>query len=410
MQILHISTNTHGGAGRAAARIHSALLKQNHDSFMIVKTKKGFESKTLQISNSNSAFWGRLIDKFFELVLFRKKYLMYSAKISYRRYHIRSKLKKISLKPDVIILHWIAGFIGFEELLDLTSEFPEAKVFWFLMDMAPVTAGCHYSWGCEGLNAQCKKCPAAVSLMGQSVVNQTYKDKQKFIRNAKVRFLAPNEFVRNQIKDASLVTGNPAVAYIPIDEDIFSCERDECSSVSLLFGGEGFADFRKGGDLFKNVLSLLDQEISASKLKIPKVKILVPGLKEAEFIHYKNLELVQIVRAANETQLCELYAKSDIYICCSREDSGPMMISEALMCGVTVVSFEVGAANELISGEICGAVIPNYDTRKMANKIFDLITKNEWDSRQKVRNTAFEKLNSKSFGQTLASLISEFEH
>jgi glycosyltransferase involved in cell wall biosynthesis len=78
------------------------------------------------------------------------------------------------------------------------------------------------------------------------------------------------------------------------------------------------------------------------------------------------------------------------------------MVSEALMSGLPVVSFDVGAVNELIQNELAGSVIPNYDISAMADKILKLILNIEKINRESVKKTVFKKLST-------ASMVSNFE-
>ena len=78
------------------------------------------------------------------------------------------------------------------------------------------------------------------------------------------------------------------------------------------------------------------------------------------------------------------------------------MVSEALMSGLPVVSFDVGAVNELIQNELAGSVIPNYDISAMADKILKLILNIEKINRDSVKKTVFKKLST-------ASMVSNFE-
>jgi glycosyltransferase involved in cell wall biosynthesis len=72
------------------------------------------------------------------------------------------------------------------------------------------------------------------------------------------------------------------------------------------------------------------------------------------------------------------------------------------MSGLPVVSFDVGAVNELIQNELAGSVIPNYDISAMADKILKLILNIEKINRESVKKTVFKKLST-------ASMVSNFE-
>ena len=59
MKILHISSNTHGGAGSAAARIHKSFLKHGHDSKMFVRTNQNSIERVIEFNSTASCFLTR---------------------------------------------------------------------------------------------------------------------------------------------------------------------------------------------------------------------------------------------------------------------------------------------------------------------------------------------------------------
>ena len=46
--------------------------------------------------------------------------------------------------------------------------------------------------------------------------------------------------------------------------------------------------------------------------------------------------------------LALLYQATDVFVNSSIEDSGPMMVSEALACGTPVVGFDMGVVNNMV--------------------------------------------------------------
>ena len=405
MKILHISSNTHGGAGSAAARIHKSFLKHGHDSKMFVRTNQNSIERVLEFNSTVSGFLTRASRKIKNKLYLNDQYLMYSVHDRKEWYGVFENLQSLNFYPDVIILHWIAGFIGFDELTHLSANLPNTKILWYLMDMAPFTSGCHYSWGCVGYTNQCHPCPGVRGFKGQELIDQMFMKKLKFVSNTELQYVAPNQFVKNQVRLATFAKADVPVVYIPIDEDIFTPKSCNEKGVTLLFGGNSFDDYRKGGDLFAQVLKTLDIRLADNKKYKKPVQILAPGLKKTIDLRLKNISLSQPERISGDENLAILYSQSDIFICCSREDSGPIMVSEALMSGLPVVSFDVGAVNELIQNELAGSVIPNYDISAMADKILKLILNIEKINRESVKKTVFKKLSTSSMVSNFESIL-----
>lgn len=405
MRILHLATNTHGGAGSAAARIHTALLKHDNCSQMIVRTNKSKIKNVKKISSQSSHFWRRAIRKISRRLMFKKEYLMYSAQDTNRCFNIYKELQNLDFTPDIVILHWIADFMSFGELLYLRSKYPKAKFMWYAMDMAPFTAGCHYSWGCENYITNCNPCKGTKNTIAQYSINRIHSLKKNFVLDAELQFIAPNEFVHKQIINSSLALKKVPIVYIPIDEDIFTSERSDQVGFTILFGGGGLTDVRKGGDLFAKVLSIIDARLDELDIDYGLVKLLAPGIRDQEQKNFRHIKIVKSERAIGDYELAQLYSNSDLFICCSREDSGPMMAGEALMCGLPVVSFEVGAVRELISHPIAGTIVDGYNVEVMANEIMKYILGEKSLDRELVRETVFKKLSTERLSSQFRKIM-----
>src|SRR5206468_2903732 len=150
MRIVHLSTtDTAGGAARAAYRLHTGLRRLGHDSRMVVLKK--FSS-----DESMSAFVPSrdLISRIRRRVVRRsitRDYARYSRTIppgvelfSDDRAAPGAELLRQIPDCNVINLHWIPG------LVDMRSFFIErdTPIVWRLADMWPLTGGCHYDDGC----------------------------------------------------------------------------------------------------------------------------------------------------------------------------------------------------------------------------------------------------------------------
>ena len=54
----------------------------------------------------------------------------------------------------------------------------------------------------------------------------------------------------------------------------------------------------------------------------------------------------------SEIELVLSYQAADVFACPSMQDAGPMMVSQAMLCGTPVIAFDMGIVPELItSGE-----------------------------------------------------------
>jgi glycosyltransferase involved in cell wall biosynthesis len=389
MKIINLSTNDFGGAGKAAVRIHQAQLKNGFDSLLYVKKKTTKLDSIIEIPARNyiSSF-NQLLKKILNRVfIYRKKYLMYSVN-DYSTQNYCQKIIALHQKVDMIIIHWVAGFVGIEDLFELTKKYPN-KVFWFSMDMAPITGGCHFSYECEEYKCLCKKCPA--DIWGLSQPQRNLARKKELFNSHSIKHIAPNKFVFSTLKK----TYKSYLMYIPIDENIFFPKKKELENgaLKLLFGSINLNDYRKGAHFFIKTMQLLNNIIGKEKIEIHLVGNDVP--KELNDLSFK---IVKHRYAKSEESLSFIYQQVDIFICCSVQDSGPMMVSEALMSGVPTIAYEVGICPEIIMDGVNGFLIKTRDIEAMANKILE-VTNKKYDLQQmklNARKSATEILSIKS--------------
>ncbi|WP_339060518.1 GDP-mannose 4,6-dehydratase [Tepidibacillus marianensis] len=66
-------------------------------------------------------------------------------------------VKNLPFKPDVIITYW-TKFAFNQKLVYKLSRTFEVPVLCFMMDMAPMTGGCHYANDCERYRGKCGSC------------------------------------------------------------------------------------------------------------------------------------------------------------------------------------------------------------------------------------------------------------
>ncbi len=123
--------------------------------------------------------------------------------------------------------------------------------------------------------------------------------------------------------------------------------------------GVGFADLRKGFDLFVQM---------ATKLKREDVHFVWVGDIQATIATYLHAE-IEAARATGRFHhvgftdaVAKYYAAADVYALTSREDPYPTVVLESLSCGVPCVAFdETGGIPGLLRAEQAGAVVPLGD-------------------------------------------------
>lgn len=361
MNILHLNTHTKGGAAKAAYRLHKNLKTSDIINSKMIVAEKSFEDPDIIEAKK-----GFLLNYFFSEVERLYFFIMASKKNEqgkyfrppgiFKRYSSTQILQALPFKPDIIIAHWINHFITFEDLYKL-SVYTNTPVIWYLMDMWPITGGCHYAFNCRGYEDECGRCPALESNKKYDLSYKIIKSKYEFIQKMNITLVTPSSSLFQQAKRSKVFSGKKInQIMLGIDEKIFKPDVKKIARRKLnipvakkiiLFGAQFVREKRKGYKYFIEALNLLRDLLNDKSELLNDIVIIIAGAKSAG-----NLKLpfpVYYLGILKEDEdLALAYQASDVYVSSSVEDSGPMMLNESIMCGTPVVSFDIGVALDLV--------------------------------------------------------------
>ena len=105
----------------------------------------------------------------------------------------------------------------------------------------------------------------------------------------------------------------------------------------------------------------------------------------------------------NEKKLIKFYNDLDFFINQSVQDIGPMMVNEALACGIPVLSFKIGVAVEFIKENYNGFLIKKISSKFLAKKILEI-------SKLKINEITRMKKNSRKTANRFINLSSSIEN
>lgn len=399
--IIHISTLDFGGAAIAAYRFHKNLQNAGQNSLFFV-SKKTLEDDSVFLLDSSPL--KRLVLKIVNKIetkfrLFNSKYYFFDKGRS-QYYGLAEKLEAMKIKPDVIVLHWFSGFIGLAEIEKVASNYG-CKVYWYLMDMAPMTGGCHYAWDCKGYTIGCKKCPA-VPFYFKNKPSETLIKKTIFVQKTKTVALSGTVHLTNQLKQSSvfkkadvleLMLGIDSELFKPVDNSNLRSSYGIQDNQRVLFiGASNINEERKG---FNYILEAL----KAFKRKWPNhsqnLFLLVAGKSDGfDAIDSIGLAGKYIGFLKGDQKLAEAYQVSDFFVSASIEDSGPMMINESIMAGTPVISFRMGVAEDLVISYKTGYLARLKDVDDLAKGIYELVSMSDFELNEmkaRCRQFALEK-------------------
>jgi glycosyltransferase involved in cell wall biosynthesis len=391
--ILHISTFDNGGAWIATKRLHSALKKRGHNSKIITKLKGINDNDVFQYNHS-------LFEKIKESIRFRLKNKLRKQKIlsdynffneteQSTLYKTSKIFSSVTFKPDVIVAHWVSQFLNSKNISEISNKF-KIPIVWYALDMAPITGGCHYAWTCKGYEKDCYECPALSNTTHIDLASKNLVFKKKYLSDSNLTIVASTPWLHNQVLKSSIFKNtNSKCILIGIDENIFkpNPQKHELKKkmnfapdkTIALIGASKLADNRKG---LSNIVSALKMLTDREKGKLQVILFGELNKVTEDELKKININFLSIGVSMNEQSLAEIYQASDFFISASLEDSGPMMINEAVMSGLPVVSFEMGIAPTLIKHKDNGYLAELGNNNILSHGIKYILNLNETELKQ----------------------------
>ncbi|BCM88220.1 D-inositol-3-phosphate glycosyltransferase [Abditibacteriota bacterium] len=377
MKVVHFSTyESLGGAGRASYGIHTALVESECDSLMVAVHTSNTTERTLQNNEKTRQHTTNLRQMQLELLSSSKPAGDFSPDVS--PFTTLDALQ-LPFVPDIIHLHSVAQFLTAHDIWNLWRNY-QAPIVWTMMDMAPFTGGCHYSYGCRRFTDYCGACPLIHSSEVDDVSRRTWNAKDKWLRDVPITLVGPSQWSLDLAARSSLFSDAPQVR-IPcgVDTNVYR-PRSQLGVRRLLnlpektpiifVGAVNWLDERKGMKFALESLQKLPHLLpDGAELPI----ILAAGGNELPALLSQaklSLRCVPLVNVQNERLLAMGLQAADVFICPSTDDFGPMMIPMALLCGTPVVAFEsCGFAPDVIQSRVNGYLAQTGDPLDMAQGI-----------------------------------------
>lgn len=270
-------------------------------------------------------------------------------------YSTEKILNKAGFNPDRIIVLFMHNFLSYKNLNEI-YHYTKVPIYLYLMDMAPMTGGCHYAWSCDGYLKECGNCPAIYSKTIDDQTHINWKYKYKNVENIDLKVIAGTSWTYNQLLKSSIFRNKEKYKIlISVDNDVFKSEDKNLarkrlglpnSKKIIFFGAVSASNKRKGFmELIQALNILKNQNLDYD------IHLIIAGNADNHLI--KNLPFeYSLLGKLNHLNLSAAFQAADIFVSPSIEDSGPMMINQSIMCGTPVVAFEMGVAVDLvITGE-----------------------------------------------------------
>ena len=367
VKILLISSGDTNGAYEALYRIGKEFTKCGHIVKLLVKSKTKPDDFIVQYTDKKKeAFLHRIffrINSIFLSVL-KGSNLKYTDEYNYLSKDEGSKnicpkqvIDLIGFTPEFIYTGMTDGFINTTDLLKL-YQFTSAEVYNITVDMNHFTGGCHYAWSCEGyINGCTNSCPAIVNKKYKSISKRNFDLKLKNVSEGNFKILAGSGWTLKQAKESKIYKHQSVIHNLNgfIDLNVFNYKNRglarrvfdlEDDKFYILTGCQNSNDKRKGFEFLLESLKILSTRLTLEESKRIEVLIVSRGFSDSyEEIPFtkKRIDFINDYRL-----LSLLYQSASVFVNSSIEDSGPLMVSEAMACGTPVVGFDMGIVNNLV--------------------------------------------------------------
>ena len=358
MKTLLLNTSdTGGGAARAAYRLHEGLRNLKVDSQMLVAVKSSSDRSVVGTSAQSGIGKARTG---LRLTLDQLPLKFYSqggtTNFSPHWFPDRVNHQVVQLAPDIINLHWVsAGFLQIETL----KKFKRPLV-WTLHDMWAFTGGCHYNEECDRYMATCGSCPQLGSSRDWDLSRWIWQRKAKAWRDIDLTVVTPSNWLAQCARKSSLfgdrkieVISNSidTDTYRPIDKkvarDILKLPQDK--QLILFLSLQATSDRRKGFHLLQPALQKLSQAGWKEKLEL-----IVVGASTPQTPPQFGFESHYLGTLKDDQTLTLAYSAADVFIVTSIQDNLPNTLLEATSCGTPCVGFNIGGIPDTIEHQHTG--------------------------------------------------------
>jgi glycosyltransferase involved in cell wall biosynthesis len=364
VKILHLSTEDKGAGGGgfdASYRLHINMLAAGVDSRMMVLSKNSSDPTVVSVGRQLTLVdklrlnWARVIKRCLQFKLGASPYFHF---VSQETISADRVIALLPFQPDVIIVHWVSNFLTARGM-HLLGAVTKAPVLWHMMDMAPLTGGCHYAFDCRGYVAECGNCPQLLRGSGENDVSHSqWQLKYQNFKTIRVVAVTPTSWLKKQALESSLFRGRTVQQImLGIDTDIFfPIPQDEVRHTLglpqgrkiIFFGAHRLQEERKGIRCLLEALKKLHIMLENNPSLRENILVVAAGSDSHLIGADMPFECISLGLLIGDTMLAAGYQAADVFVNASIEDSGPMMVNEAILCGTPVVSFDMGVAPDLV--------------------------------------------------------------
>ncbi|UCG46527.1 MAG: glycosyltransferase [Phycisphaerales bacterium] len=349
LSIVHVNTHDFaGGAAKVAWRLAEAQRGAGHDSKMVVGEKTtnsphsfSFPIETDRSLRSRCVREGRL----------------------YYEHHGSHKLiyNPLLRSAHIVHLHNLHG--GYFNPFSISALSHLKPTVWTLHDMQAITGHCAHSFDCQRWENGCGQCPypGIYPDIRVDTSEQLCRDKQQIYDNSYLTIVTPSRWLKDKVERSILRNHPVELIYNGVDTDVFkpydkrrSREKFGVPADALVIGAVAhFGALKnswKGGNYTRSALNALRNKLDDF------VFVNIGGECRTDDPRIMNIPLI-----TDENELAQAYSALDIFLYTPVADNCPLVVLEALSCGIPIVTFDTGGVPELVRDGVDGLVTAYTD-------------------------------------------------
>ena len=393
MKVLYLNTSdSHGGAARAAMRIMHGIKQHGVETQMLVMDKHSTSSDVVALQEfvpKSKLFC--VLDWVAQKVKNKWQHLQWRPYRKTKENIFMSDMRSTrlhgalqKLNYDILHLHWVN-----QRFLDLSELKRQNKpIVWTLHDSWPFCGICHYFLCCTRYQSHCGDCPFLHSYKEKDLAYKVFEKKIKAYQGLNLHIVTPSQWLGECAKQSALFSKFP-VTVIPncLDTDVYrplaEQERDEHMEVAIsnhpelrkafveritkpiiLYGAVNAAtDKIKGFKYLSDALYKLDAQGF-------EANFVVFGASESDLLMvFKHITVNFVGYVSDTNTLVTLYNLADVMVVPSLTEVFGQTASEALACGTPVVCFKTTGIQEVVDHKVNGYQAKERDSDDLAEGI-----------------------------------------
>ena len=361
MKIVQINTFPYKATGTIMMNIHTKLLEQGVDSYVVWGRGRAAQNKhEIAILDNVGVKWHGIYTRITDRTGFASRRATKK---------LIDELEKIN--PDIIHLHNIHGYYVNIEMLFKYIRNNRIKLVWTLHDCWAFTGHCAYfdMVGCEKWKTGCYNCEQKRTYPISMIKDNSkwnWKMKQELFTGLDMTIVTPSKWLKALVGQSFLKEYPVNVIYNGIDLDVFHPTKihfdklPELNNKYLILGVASEWSERKGLQDFLKLANILDKN---------KYQIILVGLSKQQIKKLPNY-VIGIERTGNVRELAGIYTQADVFFNPTYEDNFPTTNLESIACGTPVITYNTGGSPEAISKNT-GVVIEKGKIENVAQWILE---------------------------------------